>query len=196
MSDHWREEGSSVLRTKRSRKTQPKSTNYRATDYRATDCRATSHNLRRFLSLRYRSSQSDISTQNAEDTNHYYVIVQFTSGHEQQDTAQFVRNKWCWGCFPTYYYHKALKIVFLFADLALKFFITNLTSIEKVRLVLSWSVWRCRWWNAWTSVEINFLHKLENATNASRLLWDWPIVKDIDFLFAQFLAEHQIGKLS
>jgi len=45
-----------------------------------------------FLFLRYRSSQSDISTQNAEDTNHYYVIVQLTSGHEQQDTAQFVRN--------------------------------------------------------------------------------------------------------
>ena len=46
----------------------------------------------RFLSLRYRSSQSDISTQNAEDTNHYYVIVQLASGHEQQDTAQFVPN--------------------------------------------------------------------------------------------------------
>jgi len=28
---------------------------------------------------------------NPEDTNHYYVIVQLTSGHEQ-DTAQFVRN--------------------------------------------------------------------------------------------------------
>jgi len=37
------------------------------------------------LSLRYRSSQYDISTQNAEDTNHYYVIVQLSSRHEQQD---------------------------------------------------------------------------------------------------------------
>ena len=33
-----------------------------------------------------------------------------------------------------------------------------------------------------TSVEINFLHKIESTTNASRL-WDWPTVQDMDILF-------------
>ena len=33
------------------------------------------------------------------------------------------------------------------------------------------------------SMEIYFLHKSESATNTSRLLWDWRIVKDMDILF-------------
>jgi len=32
-------------------------------------------------------------------------------------------------------------------------------------------------------MEIYFLHKSESATNTSRLLWDWRIVKDMDILF-------------
>jgi len=35
-----------------------------------------------------------------------------------------------------------------------------------------------------TSVEINFLHKIESATNTSCLLWDCPTVKDMDTLFS------------
>jgi len=31
-------------------------------------------------------------------------------------------------------------------------------------------------------MEINFLHKIESTTNASRL-WDWPTVQDMDILF-------------
>jgi len=34
-----------------------------------------------------------------------------------------------------------------------------------------------------TSMEINFLHKSENTTITSRLLWDWPTVEDMDILF-------------
>jgi len=34
-----------------------------------------------------------------------------------------------------------------------------------------------------TGMEINFLHKIEDTTNTSHLLWDWLTVKDIDILF-------------
>jgi len=32
-------------------------------------------------------------------------------------------------------------------------------------------------------MEINFLHKCESTTITSRLLWDWPTVKDMGILF-------------
>ena len=34
-----------------------------------------------------------------------------------------------------------------------------------------------------TSMEINFLHKSESTTITSRLLWNWPTLKDMDILF-------------
>jgi len=39
-----------------------------------------------------------------------------------------------------------------------------------------------------TSMEINFLHKSESTTITSRLLWDWPTVKDMDILHALSIA--------
>jgi len=32
-----------------------------------------------------------------------------------------------------------------------------------------------------TSMEINFLHKIEITSNTSPLLWDWPTVKNMEY---------------